>query len=154
MYSRSLNTLSHQQNNFQRCHFHRASLGGECSGLCYCDKTKEYFVSSRCMRRGSFVHLHKRARLRTMPGLVIRLHAPHFHEMTNQSALIIGATGATGKKLLNELLSSPHFARVGEYGRRWVSHSQLSWRDGICMLQGDARRPTWPRESETRAESH
>jgi oxidoreductase len=40
--------------------------------------------------------------------------------MTNQSALIIGATGATGKKLLNELLSSPHFTRVGEYGRRWV----------------------------------
>ncbi|KAH7910060.1 hypothetical protein BJ138DRAFT_1153802 [Hygrophoropsis aurantiaca] len=35
-----------------------------------------------------------------------------------QSALILGATGATGKHLLSQLLSSPHFSRVGEYGRR------------------------------------
>ena len=35
-----------------------------------------------------------------------------------QSALLIGATGATGKHVLKELLSSPHFTRVGEYGRK------------------------------------
>ncbi|KAH7919280.1 hypothetical protein BV22DRAFT_1041066 [Leucogyrophana mollusca] len=35
-----------------------------------------------------------------------------------QSALILGATGATGKHLLAQLLASPHFSRVGEYGRR------------------------------------
>ncbi|KAH7908321.1 hypothetical protein BJ138DRAFT_1069042 [Hygrophoropsis aurantiaca] len=35
-----------------------------------------------------------------------------------QSALILGATGATGKHLLSQLLSSPHFSRVGEYGRK------------------------------------
>lgn len=38
--------------------------------------------------------------------------------MSSQSALIIGATGAVGKHLLTELLSSPNFTRVGEYGRR------------------------------------
>lgn len=35
-----------------------------------------------------------------------------------QSALIIGATGATGKHVLAEILASPSFSRVGEYGRR------------------------------------
>ena len=34
------------------------------------------------------------------------------------SALIIGATGATGKHLLREVLTSKSFDRVGEYGRR------------------------------------
>lgn len=37
---------------------------------------------------------------------------------TELSALIIGATGATGKHLLREVLSSSKFSRVGEYGRR------------------------------------
>jgi len=36
----------------------------------------------------------------------------------SRSALIIGATGQTGRHLLQNLLSSPHFTRVGEYGRR------------------------------------
>ncbi|KAH7887854.1 hypothetical protein F5I97DRAFT_1926268 [Phlebopus sp. FC_14] len=35
-----------------------------------------------------------------------------------KSALIFGATGATGKKLLGELLASNEWTRVGEYGRR------------------------------------
>lgn len=35
-----------------------------------------------------------------------------------QSALLIGATGQTGRVLLNNLLSSSRFTRVGEYGRR------------------------------------
>jgi len=34
------------------------------------------------------------------------------------SALLIGATGATGKHVLQELLASPHYTHVGEYGRR------------------------------------
>ncbi|KAF8509362.1 hypothetical protein BU17DRAFT_98988 [Hysterangium stoloniferum] len=38
--------------------------------------------------------------------------------MSGQTALILGATGATGKHLLRELLGSPHFTRVGEFGRR------------------------------------
>jgi N-acetyl-gamma-glutamylphosphate reductase len=45
---------------------------------------------------------------------------------TGKSALLIGATGATGKHLLKELLGSPHFTRVGEYGRRVTSLDQLS----------------------------
>ncbi|CAL1710219.1 unnamed protein product [Somion occarium] len=38
--------------------------------------------------------------------------------MSGKSALILGATGATGKFLLQELLKSPAYSRVGEYGRR------------------------------------
>ncbi|KAG9313188.1 hypothetical protein JVU11DRAFT_6645 [Chiua virens] len=37
---------------------------------------------------------------------------------TGKSALLIGATGAVGKKLLAELLTSGEWTRVGEYGRR------------------------------------
>jgi len=36
----------------------------------------------------------------------------------SQSALIFGATGQTGRLLLQELLRSPEYSRVGEYGRR------------------------------------
>lgn len=35
-----------------------------------------------------------------------------------RSALIIGATGATGRHVLRELLASPAYAHVAEYGRR------------------------------------
>jgi oxidoreductase len=38
--------------------------------------------------------------------------------VSGKSALIIGATGQTGRHLLQNLLISPHFTRVGEYGRR------------------------------------
>ncbi|KIM44450.1 hypothetical protein M413DRAFT_442432 [Hebeloma cylindrosporum] len=38
--------------------------------------------------------------------------------MSGKTALIIGATGQTGRHLLQNLLISPHFTRVGEYGRR------------------------------------
>jgi len=47
--------------------------------------------------------------------------------MTGQSALLIGATGATGKYALKELLSSPHFTRVGEYGRRVTPLEQVTF---------------------------
>ncbi|KZT71139.1 hypothetical protein DAEQUDRAFT_139163 [Daedalea quercina L-15889] len=38
--------------------------------------------------------------------------------MPGLSALLLGATGATGSLLLQEVLASPVFDRVGEYGRR------------------------------------
>ncbi|OCH93676.1 hypothetical protein OBBRIDRAFT_790025 [Obba rivulosa] len=38
--------------------------------------------------------------------------------MSGRSALLIGATGATGKHLLRELLESPQYTRIGEYGRK------------------------------------
>ncbi|EIW75214.1 hypothetical protein CONPUDRAFT_85491 [Coniophora puteana RWD-64-598 SS2] len=38
--------------------------------------------------------------------------------VTGKSALVLGATGATGRLLLRDVLASPEFARVGEYGRR------------------------------------
>lgn len=41
------------------------------------------------------------------------------------SALIIGATGQTGHHLLQSLLASPHFTRVGEYGRKVTSPSDI-----------------------------
>lgn len=43
-----------------------------------------------------------------------------------QSALIIGATGATGKHVLKELLASPNYTRVGEYGRRVTPLEQIT----------------------------
>ncbi|KAJ7597575.1 hypothetical protein C8J56DRAFT_1011918 [Mycena floridula] len=37
---------------------------------------------------------------------------------TGKSALLLGATGATGQYLLKALLASPYWTRVGDYGRR------------------------------------
>jgi len=45
---------------------------------------------------------------------------------SGKSALIIGATGATGKHLLTELLGSSIFTRVGEYGRRCTPLESIS----------------------------
>jgi len=45
---------------------------------------------------------------------------------TSKSALIIGATGATGRHLLRELLGSSHFTRVAEYGRRTTPEDKLA----------------------------
>lgn len=43
-----------------------------------------------------------------------------------QSALVIGATGATGRHVLRELLQNPHFTRVGEFGRRSLADEHLT----------------------------
>lgn len=43
-----------------------------------------------------------------------------------QTALLLGATGATGKHVLKEVLSSPHFTRVLECGRRVTPIDQIS----------------------------
>ncbi|EJU01826.1 hypothetical protein DACRYDRAFT_116261 [Dacryopinax primogenitus] len=37
--------------------------------------------------------------------------------MSTKTALLIGATGNVGSHLLRELLASPHFSKVGEFGR-------------------------------------
>lgn len=57
--------------------------------------------------------------------LTVFLHLGNSGEMSAKSALIIGATGATGKHLLKELLASNDFSRVGEYGRRVTPTEQL-----------------------------
>lgn len=44
---------------------------------------------------------------------------------TGISALLLGATGQVGGYLLKELLSSSHFTRVGEYGRRVTDPKSL-----------------------------
>ncbi|KZT61487.1 NAD(P)-binding protein [Calocera cornea HHB12733] len=38
--------------------------------------------------------------------------------MSGKTALLLGATGNTGSSLLLELLASPAFTKIGEYGRR------------------------------------
>lgn len=43
-----------------------------------------------------------------------------------KSALILGATGQTGRMLLRELLASPQFTKVGEYGRNVTPASDIS----------------------------
>ncbi|CAE6428593.1 unnamed protein product [Rhizoctonia solani] len=45
--------------------------------------------------------------------------------MTGQSALLVGATGATGRHVLKELLKDPQFTRVGEFGRRSLPEFEL-----------------------------
>ncbi|KAH7345314.1 hypothetical protein B0J17DRAFT_36086 [Rhizoctonia solani] len=45
--------------------------------------------------------------------------------MSGQSALLVGATGATGRHVLRELLKDPQFTRVGEFGRRSLPESEL-----------------------------
>ena len=48
-----------------------------------------------------------------------------FRTMIGKTALILGATGATGKLLLPELLSSPSYTLIGEYGRKITPTDQL-----------------------------
>ncbi|KAI0296563.1 hypothetical protein B0F90DRAFT_1927204 [Multifurca ochricompacta] len=55
--------------------------------------------------------------------LLVCLKVPYI--WIGQSALLIGATGQTGRLLLRELLASPHFTRVGEAGRRLTSINEL-----------------------------
>jgi len=38
--------------------------------------------------------------------------------MSGRTALLLGATGAVGKKVLAELLASNEWSKIGEYGRR------------------------------------
>ncbi|KAH9926967.1 uncharacterized protein B0H18DRAFT_1210862 [Fomitopsis serialis] len=46
--------------------------------------------------------------------------------MTGLTALILGATGATGKVLLQELLASPQYSSVSEYGRRVTAPEKIT----------------------------
>jgi len=43
----------------------------------------------------------------------------------SKTALILGSTGAVGKNLLRELLSSNEWSKVGEYGRRVTPEANL-----------------------------
>ncbi|KAJ3717747.1 hypothetical protein C8R42DRAFT_151534 [Lentinula raphanica] len=46
--------------------------------------------------------------------------------MSSQIALLIGASGQTGQHLLKELLNSPNYSQVHEYGRRVTDTELLS----------------------------
>ena len=46
--------------------------------------------------------------------------------MMGKAALILGATGATGKFLLQELFASPSYTLIGEYGRKITPTDQLT----------------------------
>jgi oxidoreductase len=52
-----------------------------------------------------------------------------------KSALVLGATGAVGKHLLRDLLASPHFDRVGEFGRRVTEKEKLEGTDISKLVQ-------------------
>ncbi|KAI5995622.1 hypothetical protein EDD15DRAFT_2255186 [Pisolithus albus] len=45
--------------------------------------------------------------------------------MSRKSALLLGATGAVGKKLLAELLACDEWYKIGEYGRRVTAPEDL-----------------------------
>ncbi len=51
------------------------------------------------------------------------------------TALILGASGQTGQHLLKELLASPHFSRVSEYGRRVTDIENLNLSSGKEKLE-------------------
>jgi len=42
------------------------------------------------------------------------------------SALVFGATGATGKNILSTVLGMKEFTKVGEFGRRVTPHESLT----------------------------
>ena len=44
---------------------------------------------------------------------------------TGLTALVLGATGATGRHILSEVLLSDRFTRVGEYGRSLTPEERL-----------------------------
>ncbi|RDB24665.1 Oxidoreductase HTATIP2 [Hypsizygus marmoreus] len=46
--------------------------------------------------------------------------------MSGKSALLLGATGQVGQHVLKELLSSPDFTKVGEFGRRVTDLSSIT----------------------------
>ena len=52
-----------------------------------------------------------------------------------KSALVLGATGAVGSHVLRELLASPHFDRVGEFGRHVTEKEKLSGLDVTKLAQ-------------------
>ncbi|KAH9479324.1 Protein FMP52, mitochondrial [Psilocybe cubensis] len=54
------------------------------------------------------------------------LNLAYFQQTSSQTALIIGATGQTGRHLLQNLLASPHFSHVGEYGRRVTPTEEIT----------------------------
>jgi oxidoreductase len=55
--------------------------------------------------------------------------------MSTKSALILGASGAVGKHLLREVLTSAHFSRVGEFGRRVTEKERLAGIDTSKLVQ-------------------
>ncbi len=52
---------------------------------------------------------------------------------TPKSALLLGATGQTGRHLLKELLASPQYSRVGEFGRRLTDLSTLEGKEKLTQ---------------------
>lgn len=67
--------------------------------------------------------------------MLLRSFAYSSNVRLGQSALILGATGAVGRNLLAELLASPHFTKVGEYGRRVTSQERLARAEGRSKLE-------------------
>ena len=51
--------------------------------------------------------------------------------MSVKSALVLGSTGAVGKHLLQHLLASGEFTRVGEYGRRVTPLADLPGKEEL-----------------------
>jgi hypothetical protein len=50
--------------------------------------------------------------------LLVCLFTIQYRVVHGKSALILGATGSVGRNILKEVLDSPRFTRVGEFGRR------------------------------------
>lgn len=55
--------------------------------------------------------------------------------MTGQTALLLGATGQVGQNILKELLSSQHFTKIGEFGRRVTVPESIPDKDKEKLVQ-------------------
>jgi hypothetical protein len=83
----------------------------------------------------SLAHLDLSSRLDPLYNISCPVCSPHHHITSfethisrlhlGKSALILGSTGATGKHVLKEVLASPEYTRVGEFGRRVTSEKDL-----------------------------
>ena len=60
---------------------------------------------------------------------------PQETSKAQKSAIVFGATGATGRHILRELLERRDFSRVGEYGRRVTPRDQLPALEDASKLE-------------------
>lgn len=52
-----------------------------------------------------------------------------------QTALLLGATGQVGRHILKELISSPYFTKIGEFGRKVTDLDSIPGKDKEKVVQ-------------------
>jgi hypothetical protein len=63
------------------------------------------------------------------------LFGMQYYQLQKMKALIIGATGATGKDLLQKLIDDTHFSEIHVFGRRAL---ELRNNNNLQLIQGQS----------------